>query len=77
MATTSPRPEPQYDPFPPGGSHRSMTIEMEVEDMGNMLRRAFIKGHDDFTIYCDEPAVIGGNGTAPAPLHYFAASILF
>jgi len=50
---------------------------MEVEDMGNMLRRAFTKGHGSFTIYCDEPPAIGGNGTAPAPLHYFAASILF
>ena len=77
MATASSRPELNYDPFPPGGSHRSMTIEMEVEDMGNMLRRAFTLGQSDFTIYCDEPAAIGGNNTAPAPLHYFAASILF
>ncbi len=77
MATTSPRPEANYDPFPPGGNHRSMTIEMDVEDMGNMLRRGRTAGHGDFTIYCDEPAAIGGNGTAPAPLHYFAASILF
>ncbi len=54
-----------------------MTIEMDVEDMGSMLRRAFTKGHGNFTIYCDEPETIVGNGTAPAPLHYFAASILF
>ena len=77
MATASSRAEPNYDPFPPGGSHRSMTIELEVEDMGNMLRRAFTQGPGSFTIYCDEPEAIGGNGTAPAPLHYFAASILF
>jgi hypothetical protein len=54
-----------------------MVVEMDVEDMGNMLRRAFTKAHGSFTIYCDEPDIIGGNGTAPAPLHYFAASILF
>jgi uncharacterized OsmC-like protein len=54
-----------------------MVIEMDVEDMGSMLRRGFTTSHGDFTIYCDEPAAIGGNGTAPAPLHYFAASILF
>ena len=77
MSTSSSRPEPNYDPFLPGESSRSMVIEMDVEDMGQMLRRGFTKGHGDFTIYCDEPAIIGGNGTAPAPLHYFAASILF
>ena len=52
-------------------------IELDVEDMGNMLRRAFVNTHGKFTIYCDEPPTIGGNSTAPAPLHYFAASILF
>ncbi len=77
MATSSSRPEPNYDPFPPGQSERKMTIEMEVEDMGHMLRRAFTKGHGSFTIYCDEGPGLGGAGTAPAPLHYFAASILF
>jgi len=54
-----------------------MVVELDVEDMGQMLRRAFIDTHGKFTIYCDEPEAIGGNGTAPAPLHYFAASILF
>ena len=77
MATASSSPEPNYDPFPPGQSYGSMVIECEVEDLGNMLRRADISSFGDFTIYCDEPAAIGGNGTAPAPLHYFAASILF
>jgi len=31
---------PNYDPFQGGGSHRSMVIECEVDDLGNMLRRA-------------------------------------
>ena len=65
---------PNYDPFPQGGSFRSMVIECEVDDLGNMLRRAKVSG---FEIMCDEPKTIGGSGTAPAPLHYFAASILF
>jgi len=39
-----------------------------------MLRRAKVGG---FEIMCDEPESIGGSSTAPAPLHYFAASILF
>ena len=68
---------PNYDPFPPGQSSRSMVIELDVEDLGQMLRRALVSSHGKFAIYCDEPEAIGGNGTAPAPLHYFAASIAF
>lgn len=65
---------PNFDPFPRGGSYRSMFIECEVDDLGNMLRRAKVRG---FEMMCDEPETIGGTGTAPAFLHYFAASILF
>ena len=65
---------PNFDPFPQGGSYRSTVIECEVNDLGNMPRRAKIRG---FEIMCDEPETIGVTGTAPAPLHYFAASILF
>ena len=77
MPTEGDSTAPNYNPFPPGQSSRSMVIELDVEDMGNMLRGALVDTHGKFTIYCDEPAAIGGNGTAPAPLHYFAASILF
>ena len=65
---------PNYEPIPTGQSSRSMVIECEADDMGNMLRRVNVSG---FRIMCDEPKTIGGTGTAPAPLHYFAASILF
>lgn len=65
---------PNYDPFPEGGSHRAMVIECEVDDLGNMLRRAKVRG---FEIMCDEPETIGGSASAPAPLYYFASSILF
>ena len=51
-----------------------MVIECEVDDLDNMLRLANVSG---LKIMCDEPETIGGNGTAPAPLHYLAASILF
>ena len=51
-----------------------MVIECEVDDLGHMLRRAKVRG---FEIMCDEPETIGGSNSAPAPLHYFAASILF
>ena len=65
---------PNYDPFPEGVSHRAMVIECKVDDLGNMLRRATVRS---FEIMCDEPESIGGSATAPAPLYYFAASILF
>lgn len=77
MASNSPTPAPNYDPFPAGQRHHSMVVECDVEDLGHMLRRADTSSFGKFTIYCDEPASIGGSGTAPAPLHYFAASILF
>ena len=77
MLSEAKRTRPNYNPFPPGESRRSTMVEVDVEDMGDMLRRAFVKSAGTFTIYCDEPEAIGGNGTAPAPLHYFAASILF
>ena len=77
MTAESEMAQSRYNPFPPGESRRSMVIEATAEDLGSMLRRAFTAGPGRFTIYCDEPESIGGHGTAPAPLHYFAASILF
>ncbi len=77
MPGDSERPEPNFNPFQPGQTSRSTVTEVDVEDLGNMLRRAFVGTNSKFTIYCDEPPAIGGNSTAPAPLHYFAASILF
>lgn len=77
MPDQTQRPEPNYDPFPPGRTSRSTVTEVDVEDLGNMLRRAFVGRDVKFTIYCDEPPSIGGNSTAPSPLGYFAASIAF
>ena len=37
---------PNYDPFQGGGSHRSMVIECEADDLGNMLRRAKVRGFE-------------------------------
>ena len=77
MAAHSERPEPNYDPFPTGQNRRATVTEVDVEDMGDMLRRAFVGRDVKFTIYCDEGPNVGGNHTAPAPLHYFASSIAF
>lgn len=77
MATSSSRPEPNYDPFPSGTSYRSMVIECDAEALDRMRKRADIGAFGGFTIYCDEPPSIGGDNSAPPPLYYFAASILF
>ena len=75
MASESEKPTPNYDPFPPGQSSRSMIVEIDAEDMGHMLRRAFTTSHGKFTIYCDEPEAMGA--MALHRLRSFAASILF
>jgi hypothetical protein len=77
MVTSSPRPEPNYDPFPSGTSYRSMVIECNAEALERMRKRVDISALGGFTIYCDEPPSIGGDNSAPLPLYYFAASILF
>ena len=72
--------QPNYNPFPPGQSSRSFVLECDAEALEGMRKRADFKGFEDapgFSIDCDEPALIGGDNSAPPPLPYFAASILF
>jgi hypothetical protein len=54
-----------------------MVIECDAEALDRMRKRADISALGGFTIYCDEPPSIGGDNSAPPPLYYFAASILF
>ena len=42
---------PNYDPFPEGGSHRSMIIKCEADDLGDMLRRGNVGGFEIFPQY--------------------------
>ncbi len=77
MATSSSRPEPNYDPFLPGTSSRSMVVELDAEALERMRKRADFKEFGGYTVYCDEPPIVGGDNSAPPPLIYFAASILF
>ena len=53
---------------------RSIVVEGDVRMMERMRKEADIRG---FTIFCDEGVQIGGDGSAPAPLSYFASSIMF
>lgn len=60
------------------GPVRSFVIECDALALERMRKRADVtEMGESFTIYCDEGAALGGDNSAPWPLHYFAASILF
>ncbi len=52
---------------------RSHTVRADAVLLGGMKKQAQARG---FTIMCDEGPPMGEN-TAPAPMTYFAVSILF
>ncbi len=59
-------------------SYRSTVLECDAETLGTMLKRAdFSIAGKDFSIFCDEPETIGGDNSAPPPMAYLAAAILF
>ena len=53
---------------------RNIVVEGDARILERMRKQADIRG---FTIFCDEGLQIGGDNSAPAPLTYFASSILF
>ena len=61
----SERPKPHFNPFSPGQASRPAIAEVDVEDMGNMLRQAFVGTNAKFTIYCDKSPTIGGVASLP------------
>lgn len=61
-----------------GRSYRSTVLECDAETLGTMLKRAdFSIAGKEFSIFCDEPDTIGGDNSAPPPMAYLAAAILF
>jgi hypothetical protein len=72
MATSEERPAANYDPLR-GLTRREFVMQGDVEWLERMRKRGYFYGH---TIDCDEPVPFG-DGTAPKPLDYFMASILF
>ena len=59
-------------------SYRSTVLECDAETLGTMLKRAdFSIAGKEFSIFCDEPDTIGGDNSAPPPMAYLAAAILF
>jgi uncharacterized OsmC-like protein len=53
---------------------RPLTLRAAVEVVQDHRKRAQV---GSFTIESDEGAIVGGDGTAPTPLSYFAAAIGF
>ncbi|MFQ5933272.1 MAG: hypothetical protein ACE5KI_01355 [Dehalococcoidia bacterium] len=66
---------PEDDPRDQGWS---WVLECDGESLERMRKRAEIK-HDEitFTINCDEGTDMGGDNSAPWPLDYLVASLLF
>ena len=53
-------------------------VQSDAETLDGLRKQAVLtSGGADFTIYCDEAAPGGEPSTAPSPMAYFAASILF
>ena len=56
----------------------SYVIRSDAETLGGLRKQAvFTSSGAEFTIYCDEAEPGGEPSTAPSPMAYFAASILF
>ena len=77
MSTSGPTADPDRELFPSGQNYRNGVIELDAEGLERMRKRADFTSFGPFTIYCDEPETVGGDNSAPPPLVYFAASILF
>lgn len=56
----------------------TFVVRSDAETLDGLRKQAVLtSGGAEFTIYCDEAAPGGKPSTAPSPMAYFAASILF
>jgi hypothetical protein len=63
---------------PPGLDARITYRENRIEADCQTLERHRKVGHvNDFAVYCDESARVGGDNTAPSPLGYFTLGVGF
>ena len=54
------------------------TVQCDAETLEGFRKKADIKGMGgEFTIFSDEATAPGKQSSAPSPMAYFAASILF
>ena len=77
MATSGPSADPDRELFPTGQNYRSGVIECDAEALERMRKRADFSILGGFSIECDEPESVGGDNSAPPPMAYFAAAVLF
>ena len=72
----SPNPSPMPEPDNPAdhAGPRTLLIQGDVRMLERDIKESKFR---DWTIACDERVAIGGDGTAPEPLSYFASSIIF
>lgn len=62
----------------PNVTRREIVIEADAEALEKMRKEGHAKVRDNvYTIYCDEGATLGGDGSAPPPLAYFCTSLAF
>ena len=67
-------PGPSQESGPSGEVFRSFSVEISGQALERMHKQADFR---EFTIHCDEGPRLGGDDSAPPPLAYFAAAIMF
>ena len=77
MTTSDPSGDPDRELLPSGQNYRSGVIECDAEALERMRKRADFSMMGGFSIDCDEPESVGGDNSAPPPMAYFAATVLF
>ena len=77
-------PPAQADPFDPKNNpdgRRTITVGVRARAMDGLRREALVEQVEPpgatFTLIADEPASVGGTGTAPTAIQYYAASLAF
>ena len=62
----------------PTVTRREVVIEADAETLEKMRKEGHAKVREAvYTVYCDEGASLGGDGSAPPPLAYFCTSLAF
>ena len=70
-------PEQPHDVLPPGVTERIIAIELDVESLGGLRKKAVSKQYGGFTLFSDEAHGPGLASADPPPMVYFACAIAF
>ncbi len=78
MVIGEPDPNVQYDPLRTPSGNRIAVRQYTIEASGEVVRDTIKRAKTGrWELVCDEGPRLGGLDIAPAPLQYFAASVLF